>query len=79
MPTNLPPDYFNLERRFREAETVEEKIELLQEMYSVVPKHKGTDHLRADLRRKLAKLNDDRQMVQRNDVLHDGDIVEIHM
>jgi uncharacterized protein len=49
MPTNLPPDYFNLERRFRETETVEEKIGLLQEMYSVVPKHKGTDHLRADL------------------------------
>lgn len=61
MPTNLPPDYFNLEKRFREAETIEEKIELLQEMYSVVPKHKGTDHLRADLRRKLAKLNDEAQ------------------
>ena len=61
MPTNLPPDYFQIERRFREAETVEEKIELLKEMMSVVPKHKGTDHLRADLRRKLAKLNDEAQ------------------
>jgi hypothetical protein len=27
-------------------------------MLSVVPKHKGTDHLRADLRRKLSKLKD---------------------
>ncbi len=45
MPTNLPPDYFEIEKRFRQAETVEEKIEALQEMISVVPKHKGTDHL----------------------------------
>jgi hypothetical protein len=49
MPTNLPPDHFNLERRFRQAETTEAKIELLQEIYSVVPKHKATDHRRANL------------------------------
>ena len=34
----------------------EEKAELIEEMLSVIPKHKGTDHLRADLRAKLAKL-----------------------
>jgi ribosome-interacting GTPase 1 len=61
MPTNLPPDYFEIEKRFRQAETAEEKIEALQEMMSVVPKHKGTDHLRADLRRKLAKLKEEAQ------------------
>ncbi len=61
MPTNLPPDYFEIEKRFRAAETIEEKIEALQEMMSVVPKHKGTDHLRADLRRKLAKLKEEAQ------------------
>ena len=56
MPTNLPPDYFAIEKRFRSAETLDEKIDALQEMISVVPKHKGTDHLRADLRRRLARL-----------------------
>jgi ribosome-interacting GTPase 1 len=56
MPTNLPPPYFEVERQFREAETVEEKVALLEEMISIVPKHKGTDHLRADLKRKLSKL-----------------------
>jgi hypothetical protein len=61
MPTNLPPDYYEIEKRFRQAETAEEKIEALQEMMSVVPKHKGTDHLRADLRRKLAKLKEEAQ------------------
>ena len=56
MPTNLPPDYFTVEKRFREADTIAEKITLLEEMMSLVPKHKGTDHLRADLRRKLSRL-----------------------
>jgi ribosome-interacting GTPase 1 len=56
MPTNLPPDYFAIEKEYRRATTPEEKIALLEEMYSIVPKHKGTDHLRADLRRRLSKL-----------------------
>lgn len=56
MPTNLPPDYFKIEQAFRKARTTEEKIRLLEEMMSVVPKHKGTDRLRADLRKKLAAL-----------------------
>lgn len=56
MPTNLPPDYYKAEKQFREAATHQERIAWLEEMYSLVPKHKGTDHLRADLRRKLSKL-----------------------
>ncbi len=56
MPTNLPPDYFTVEKRFRAADSTAEKISLLEEMISLVPKHKGTDHLRADLRRKLSRL-----------------------
>lgn len=61
MPTNLPPDYFNLEKRFREAQTPAEKAALLEEMISIVPKHKGTDHLRADLRRQLSRLRTEAQ------------------
>ena len=52
MPTNLPADYFNAEERFRSATTTEDKIKYLEEMMGTIPKHKGTDHLRADLRRK---------------------------
>ena len=58
MPTNLLPDYYRLEELYREAQTNEEKIRYLEEMMAIVPKHKGTDHLRADLRRKLAKLKE---------------------
>jgi ribosome-interacting GTPase 1 len=56
MPTNLPADYYNAEERFRSATTTEDKVKHLEEMLSTIPKHKGTDHLRADLRKKLSKL-----------------------
>ncbi|GAB4576332.1 MAG: 50S ribosome-binding GTPase [Anaerolineae bacterium] len=58
MPTNLPPEYFQIEEQFRAATSSAEKIALLEEMLSVIPKHKGTDHLRADLRRKLSRLKE---------------------
>ena len=56
MPANLPPMYFEAEKRFREGKTPQEKIEALEEMLAIMPKHKGTDKLKADLRRKIAKL-----------------------
>jgi ribosome-interacting GTPase 1 len=62
MPTNLPPVYFEVEKRFRAAQTAEEKISCLEEMLSVIPKHKGTDKLRGDLRRKLSKLKTSSQV-----------------
>jgi small GTP-binding protein len=58
MPTNLPPEYFEAERRYKEARSNEERIVRLEELISTIPKHKGTDKLRADLRRRLSKLKD---------------------
>ena len=57
-PANLTPDYLKAEKWFREATTTEEKILALEEMLRVIPKHKGTDHLKADLRRKLSALKE---------------------
>jgi small GTP-binding protein len=65
MPTNLPPDYYKVEKLFREATTPEEKLEHLEEMMSIVPKHKGTDKLRADLRRKASKLKEQSETRQK--------------
>lgn len=56
MPANLTPVYKEAEARFRSAVTREEKIAALQEMLRVIPKHKGTDKLQADLRSRLSKL-----------------------
>ena len=58
MPANLTPEYFKAEQWFRTATTNEEKILALERMLAVMPKHKGTDHLKADLRRKLSKLKE---------------------
>jgi len=61
MPTNLPPEYYSAEKKYKEAESISAKISSLEELVSIIPKHKGTDKLRADLRRKLSKLNDEQQ------------------
>jgi hypothetical protein len=56
MPANLTPQYHDAEHRFRAARTTTEKIACLEEMLRVIPKHKGTDRMRGDLRRRLSKL-----------------------
>lgn len=56
MPANLPPEYFDAEKRYRQAKAPGEKVEILEEMLAIVPKHKGTDKLRADLRKRVSKL-----------------------
>jgi len=56
MPANLPPQYFEAEKAFRLAKNPLEKIAALEEMLAIMPKHKGTDHLRAELRSRIAKL-----------------------
>ena len=56
MPANLPPEYFDAEKRFKQASTPTEKTAALEALIATVPKHKGTDKLRADLRRKLSQL-----------------------
>lgn len=56
MPANLTPEYKRAEERFRAAATPQEKLEALEEMLRVIPKHKGTDALQADLKARIAKL-----------------------
>jgi uncharacterized protein len=59
MPANLPPQYYDAEKRYRAARTPEDKIEALETMLAIMPRHKGTDHLHGDLRRRIAKLTEE--------------------
>lgn len=59
MPANLPPEYFKAEKAFKEAQSPAEKISALEALIATVPKHKGTDKLRADLRRRLSRLREE--------------------
>jgi len=65
MPANLTPDYLAAEERFKAAREVRERIEALEEMLRVIPKHKGTDHLRGNLRRKLSQLRDEQRTARK--------------
>ena len=56
MPANLTPDYLEAEQRFKSAKATEEKIAALEEMYSTIPKHKGTEKMQAEIKRRLSKL-----------------------
>jgi small GTP-binding protein len=57
MPANLPPQYYEAEKRYREAKDQQEKLRILHEMFAIMPKHKGTDKLQADVKAKISKLN----------------------
>jgi uncharacterized protein len=55
MPANLTQQYLKAEEAYRRAASVEEELKCLQVMLQEIPKHKGTDHLQADLKAKIAK------------------------
>ncbi len=59
MPANLPPQYHEAEKSYRQAKSAQEKIRALETMLAIMPKHKGTDKLRADLRRRMSKLSEE--------------------
>ncbi len=54
MPTNVTVEYALAEKAFREAKTPEEKLRALERMYAEVPKHKGTENLRKEIKKKIA-------------------------
>ena len=56
MPANVTPQYERAERRFREAATDEEKLDALRGMLSSIPKHKGTEKMQADIKRRISQL-----------------------
>lgn len=55
MPANLTPDYERAEDRYRQAVTDEDKLEALRQMFATIPKHKGTEKLQADLKRRISQ------------------------
>jgi ribosome-interacting GTPase 1 len=55
MAANLSPDYLEAEREYKDAATPAEKVAALERMLATVPKHKGTEKLQADIKRKLSE------------------------
>jgi hypothetical protein len=61
MPANLTPQYRAAGARFKSAHTLEERKAALEEMLATIPKHKGTEKMQADLKRRLARLRHDEE------------------
>ena len=59
MPANLTPEFRAAEEGFRKAREPKERLVWLREMLRTIPKHKGTDHLQADIKSRIRQLTDE--------------------
>lgn len=59
MPANLTPQYNKAEQEYRQLTDPASKLEKLREMLRLLPKHKGTEKLQAELRQKISRARDD--------------------
>ncbi|MGI9257383.1 MAG: GTPase [Gammaproteobacteria bacterium] len=59
MPANLSPDYKKAEQAFRAARDDKDRLGCLKEMLRTIPKHKGTEHLQADIKSRIKQLTED--------------------
>ena len=59
MPTNVTPEYKRAKEAFQSASEPAERLTHLREMLRTVPKHKGTEHLQADIKSRIKELTDE--------------------
>ncbi|MEJ2513601.1 MAG: TGS domain-containing protein [Gammaproteobacteria bacterium] len=59
MPTNVSPEYKKAEEAYRKAREPKERLDCLKLMLSTIPKHKGTEHLQADIKSRIKELTEE--------------------
>lgn len=59
MAANLTPQYLEAEAEFKKAKTAEERLAALRKMYTLLPKHKASEKLQADLKTKISAARDE--------------------
>ena len=59
MPTNVSPEYKKAEEAYRNAREPKDRLACLKEMLRTIPKHKGTDHLQADIKTRIKQLTEE--------------------
>src|ERR1700730_14106517 len=62
MAVNLTPQYLEAEAEYKRAQTAEERLEGRQKKGALVPKHKASEKLQAELK---TKISDTREEVER--------------
>src|SRR5437588_12814966 len=53
MAVNLTPQYHAAEEEYKKAQSPDERLACLRKMYQLVPKHKASEKLQADLKTKI--------------------------
>lgn len=59
MPTNVTPEYKRAEAEYKAAREPHDRLAALREMLRTIPKHKGTEHLQADIKKRIRELNEE--------------------
>ena len=59
MPTNVTPEYKKAEEAYRKAREPKERLDCLRAMARTIPKHKGTEHLQADIKTRIKQLTEE--------------------
>ncbi len=59
MPANLTPQYYEAEEKYKKAQTIEDRTKALEEMLAVIPKHKGTEKLQGEIKKRLSRAKEE--------------------
>jgi len=59
MSANLSPEYKKAEVEFKQAREPRDRLRWLREMLRTIPKHKGTEHLQADIKTRIKQLTEE--------------------
>lgn len=59
MPANVSPEYKRAEAEYRKTRDPQERLRLLKEMLRTIPKHKGTEHMQADIKTRMKQLTEE--------------------
>jgi ribosome-interacting GTPase 1 len=66
MAANLTPQYLEAEAEYKKAQTAEERLACLKKMYSLLPKHKASEKLQADLKTKMSETREEVERERRS-------------
>ena len=77
MPANLSPEYKEAQEAFRRARESTEKLDCLRVMLRTIPKHKGTEHLQAQIKTRIKELSDELGSPKKGGV-HGGPDLAVH-
>ncbi len=66
MAANLTPQYLEAETEYKKAQTAEDRLAALKKMFALIPKHKASEKLQAELKKKISAAREELDHERRN-------------